>query len=72
MLPASSRRIPERHPSHPDPIALSGSKCHIRIRMSDTAEELGAEEVVLPGPLLCMDRSICGISTPAQRCSLDT
>lgn len=34
-----------------------------RTRASEMADELGADEVVLPGPLLCIDRSICSQET---------
>lgn len=37
-----------------------------RMRASEMADELGADEVVLPGPLLCIDRSICSQETHAS------
>lgn len=36
------------------------------MRASEMADELGADELVLPGPLLCIDRSICSQETHAS------
>ena len=36
------------------------------MRASDTAEELGADDVALPGPLPCIDRSICSANIDSK------